>query len=400
MNTTLTTRDEKRSPRPGKFSAAAASLAGIHPSAWLLALSSAALQVLIFPKPGLHFLSWVCLAPLVYAVLCAREADAAELLEAEGYSYLAPASLFQAFFLGWACGTAVYLGSCHWIYSVMHTYGRLGPAVSAVLLALFSLYIGLHQAAFAVLLAWAARSRAGYCRRALFLTPFLWVAVELLRTYLVGIPWNLLGTVLIDNTALCQIARFTGVYGLSFEIALVNAAFAAVFLVRPGRRWLMLAAAGVTALVLQSAQWIGFEPVPADHHALLVQQNVAVRERWQFNEYSELLQSLNAATKVPEGSPDKPDLVVWPESSAPLFLNERLFVTTISGIAQRLDAYTVAGSIGVREAGGGAGMLYNSAALFTPQGAMIARYDKVHLVPFGEYIPLQRAAQLRPFSHP
>ena len=76
----------------------------------------------------------------------------------------------------------------------MHDYGGLSGAVSAVLLLLFSLYIGLHQAVFAALLAWAARSRAGYSRRALFLAPFLWVTVELLRTYLVGFPWDLLGT--------------------------------------------------------------------------------------------------------------------------------------------------------------------------------------------------------------
>jgi apolipoprotein N-acyltransferase len=379
-----------RAPQPGRFSAAVVSLGRVHKSAWLLVLSSAALQVMVFPKPGLHFLSWVCLAPLIYAVLCAREADAAELLQADGYSYLAPASPFQAFFLGWACGAAVYLGSCYWVYSVMHTYGRLGVTVSVLLLVAFALYIGLHQAVFAVLLAWAARSRTGYCRRALFLTPFLWVAIELLRNYLVGFPWDLLGTAQIDNTALVQIAGFTGVYGLSFEIALVNAAFASIFLVRPSRRLLMLLAAGVTAVILQSAQLIRFEPIAADNRALLVQQNVAVRERWQFAEYAELLRSLDAATQLPEAAQGQVNLVVWPESSAPLFLNDRLYVTTISGIAQRLNAYTVAGSIGVRETGPGAGAIYNSAALFSPQGQLVARYDKVHLVPFGEYIPLQK----------
>ncbi|MGA2992010.1 MAG: hypothetical protein ABSD88_16160, partial [Candidatus Korobacteraceae bacterium] len=342
MNTTLTTRDEMRTPPRRGLLAAAASLARIHKSAWLLALSSAALQVLVFPKPGLHYLSWICLAPLIYAVLRAREADAAELLEGEGYSYLAPASPFQAFFLGWACGAGVYLGSCYWVYSVMHTYGGLDAAVSAVLLVLFSLYIGLHQAVFAALLAWAAHSRAGYCRRALFLVPFLWVTIELLREYLVGFPWDLLGTAQVDNTALSQIATFTGVYGLSFETALVNAAFAAIFLVRPARRRLMLAAAVVTTLMLQSAQLIELERVPADQRALLVQQNVAVKAHWQFPEYAQLLQSLDAASKVPDGS--GVNLVVWPESSAPLFLNDRLFASTVSGIAQRLHAYMVVGS--------------------------------------------------------
>ena len=184
-------------------------LTRLHQSAWLLVLSSAILQVLVFPKPGLYYLSWVCLAPLIYAVLRAREADAAELLADETSSYLAPASIGQAFLLGWVCGTVVYLGSCYWVFSVMHHYGGLSRAVSAVLLLLFSLYIGLHQAAFAALLAWAARGRAGYSRRALFLAPFLWVAVELLRTYLVGFPWDLLGTTQVANPALSRIATLT-----------------------------------------------------------------------------------------------------------------------------------------------------------------------------------------------
>jgi len=268
----------------------------------LLVLSSAILQVLVFPKPGLYYLSWVCLAPLIYAVLRAREADAAELLAEETFSYLAPASVGQAFLLGWVCGTVVYLGSCYWVFSVMHYYGGLSRAVSAVLLLLFSLYVGLHQAVFAALVAWAARARAGYSRRALFLAPFLWVAVELLRTYLVGFPWDLLGTTQVANTALSRIATLTGVYGLSFEIALVNAAFAAAFLVRPPRRRLMLAATLATAVFLQLTQYIELDRLPVDSHALLVQQNVPIRESWQSAEYNGLLQSLDAISTIPPGS--------------------------------------------------------------------------------------------------
>ena len=84
------------------------------------------------------------------------------------------------------------------------------------------------------------------------------------------------------------------------------------------------------------------------------------------------------------------DLVVWPESSAPFFLNDERFVSTISAIARRTNDFVVAGGIGVRPAAGGENLVYNSAALVNPQGQITARYDKVHLVPFGEYIPLQR----------
>lgn len=389
MNTTLTHRGEARVSHRRRLVSSLRQLTRLHKSAWLLVLSSAILQVLVFPKPGLYYLSWVCLAPLIYAVLRAREADAAELLAEETFSYLAPASVGQAFLLGWVCGTVVYLGSCYWVFSVMHYYGGLSRAVSAVLLLLFSLYVGLHQAVFAALVAWAARARAGYSRRALFLAPFLWVAVELLRTYLVGFPWDLLGTTQVANTALSRIATLTGVYGLSFEIALVNAAFAAAFLVRPPRRRLMLAATLATAVFLQLTQYIELDRLPVDSHALLVQQNVPIRESWQSAEYNGLLQSLDAISTIPPGSA-KVNLIVWPESPAPFFLNDDRFVSTISAIARRTNDFVVAGSLGVRPAAGGENLLYNSAALVNPQGQIAARYDKVHLVPFGEYIPLQR----------
>lgn len=389
MNTTLTHRGEARISHRRRLVSSLRQLTRLHKSAWLLVLSSAILQVLVFPKPGLYYLSWVCLAPLIYAVLRAREADAAELLAEETFSYLAPASVGQAFLLGWVCGTVVYLGSCYWVFSVMHYYGGLSRAVSAVLLLLFSLYVGLHQAVFAALVAWAARARAGYSRRALFLAPFLWVAVELLRTYLVGFPWDLLGTTQVANTALSRIATLTGVYGLSFEIALVNAAFAAAFLVRPPRRRLMLAATLATAVFLQLTQYIELDRLPVDSHALLVQQNVPIRESWQSAEYIGLLQSLDAISTIPPGSA-KVNLVVWPESPAPFFLNDDRFVSTISAIARRTNDFVVAGSLGVRPVAGGENLLYNSAALVNPQGQIAARYDKVHLVPFGEYIPLQR----------
>ena len=389
MNTTLTHRGEARVSHRRRLVSSLRQLTRLHKSAWLLVLSSAILQVLVFPKPGLYYLSWVCLAPLIYAVLRAREADAAKLLAEETFSYLAPASVGQAFLLGWVCGTVVYLGSCYWVFSVMHYYGGLSRAVSAVLLLLFSLYVGLHQAVFAALVAWAARARAGYSRRALFLAPFLWVAVELLRTYLVGFPWDLLGTTQVANTALSRIATLTGVYGLSFEIALVNAAFAAAFLVRPPRRRLMLAATLATAVFLQLTQYIELDRLPVDSHALLVQQNVPIRESWQSAEYNGLLQSLDAISTIPPGSA-KVNLIVWPESPAPFFLNDDRFVSTISAIARRTNDFVVAGSLGVRPAAGGENLLYNSAALVNPQGQIAARYDKVHLVPFGEYIPLQR----------
>ena len=112
------------------------------------------------------------------------------------------------------------------------------------------------------------------------MAPFLWVAVELARTRITGFPWNLLGIAQVDNVALCRIAASTGVYGISFEIALVNVALAAAFLVPREKRGAMLAAALAAAAVLQAGRLVDAPPAKADHAALLVQQNIPVSADW------------------------------------------------------------------------------------------------------------------------
>ena len=364
----------------------------IHKSAWLLALSSGLLQILIFPLPGMYMLCWLALAPLIYAILRARESDAAELLASDPASYLAPATVKQGFLLGYASGIVWYLGSCYWVYHVMHYYGGLHPVLALLLLIAFALYLGLYHGIFGALVAWAARSRVGFSRRALVLVPFLWVSVELARSYVTGFPWDLLGTVQVDNIPLARLASVTGVYGLSFEIALVNAAFAAAFLVPPRKRKGMLLAGVVATVALQAGRWMAPESAAVNSTATLVQQNIPIRqEPWTISYYEQTLQELGRLSVPPPDSGAAPRLIVWPESPAPFFLNDDRFVQTISEIAKRGNAYVVAGSLGVRAKAqpGKPEDLYNSAVLIGPDGNIASRYDKVHLVPFGEYVPFK-----------
>ena len=363
----------------------------IHPSAWLLAISSGILQILVFPRPGLSFLCWISLAPLIYAVLRAREVDATVLLESQSPSFLIPATPRQGFLLGWASGILWYLGTCYWVFHVMHLYGRLNTAVSLVLLVLFALYLGLNHGIFGALLAWAGQARAGFSRRALVLAPFLWVTVELIRTYVVGFPWDLLGTAQVNNVPLSRIATVTGVYGLSFEIALVNTVFAATFLVHKSRRKAMVAAALVSSIALQSETFVRVEPVAADSQALLVQQNVPIRDDWNVQNYDELLTKLTSISNLPMSGSGGKNLIVWPESPAPFFINDQRFLEAITDVAKRSGASVIAGSVGVPQDGKGSpDDVYNSAVLINPQGLVSARYDKVHLVPFGEYVPFRK----------
>jgi len=345
-------------------------------SAWLLAILSAILQVVIFPLANLYWLSWMAIAPLLVAILRARRPDT---LQLEGAAKLLPAHPGQAFLLGWFAGILWYCGNCYWIYSTMKQYGGIHAFGAAGLLLLFALYLGLYHGVFALIVSWLARGESGL-RNALVLSPFVWVAVELARTRITGFPWDLLGVTQVDNIPLARIATFTGVYGVSLEIMIVNAAFAAAFLVRRSRRPLLLAALAA-AFVLQGARWIPAPAVPADHTALLVQENIPVLDNADWNRLS--------LTPVGE---QHPALIVWPESPAPFYSGDPLFRTAVSQIAQSAQSWMIVGNIGVENAMMSpqhATQIFNSAALVSPTGEWPGRYDKIHLVPFGEYVPFK-----------
>jgi apolipoprotein N-acyltransferase len=356
----------------------------IHPSAWVLVVVSAVLQVLIFPLPGLYVLSWVALAPLIAALLRTRNVGE---LEISGLVRLQPAFPGQGFVLGYFCGILWYAGTCYWIFDTMRQYGGLSAPMAVLVLFLFCCYLGLYHGLFGLLLAVLASGK-NY-RRALVAAPFLWVAVELARTRITGFPWNLLGTAQVDNVALCRIASATGVYGIAFEIVLVNVAVAAAFLVPKQKRGALLVAALAAAAVLQAGRLVDAPAARTDRTALLVQQNIPVSADWTPLYFQMTVSRLSDLTiQAVHGSGSKVGLVVWPESPAPFFSNDPRFRDQVSDIARATKSWIVTGSVGSDAPNpNAAGAVYNSAALVSPSGDWVARYDKVHLVPFGEYLP-------------
>ncbi len=388
----------------------------IHNSAWLLVLLSAVLQILIFPLPDLYFLDWAAVAPLLIALLRAREPDTLQLLA--GVKLL-PAKPGQAFLLAYACGILWYAGTCYWIYNTMRQYGGVGTLAAAGLLFLFCLYLAIYHGVFGLLISVLASPDAGdgtnpFTRRALLLAPFAWVAVELARTRITGFPWNLLGISQVDNIPLAHIATVTGVYGLSFEIMVVNTALAAAFVLRTARgerskRKPLLLATAAAIVVLQAGRLISPPALPTNHIARLVQQNIPVLQGsdWTKEYFEGTLRDLSRISLSAPGpnvtgqdqppaasAPSvRPDLIVWPESPAPFYSTDPMFRDTVSNIARQAQTWMLAGSLGIRNAGETperATELFNSGSLVDPAGEWVGRYNKMHLVPFGEYVPFKR----------
>jgi len=360
----------------------------IHKNAWLLVLLSAALQILVFPLPNLYILGWVAITPLLVALLRARPP---ETLQIRAGIKLLPAKPVQAFLIAYACGILWYAGTCYWIYSVMRQYGGVNTPAALGILILVCMYLAIYHGVFGLLISLLAGD-SRFSRRALLLSPVAWVAVELARTRITGFPWDLLGTSQVDNIPLARIATVTGVYGMSFEIMVVNAALAAAFLVtRDKRRNLLLAAVGA-AVILQAGLLIPAPAIPADRTATLVQANVPILEGadWTKEYFAATLQDLSRVSFTGQNSSH---LVVWPESPAPFYTTDPLFRGAVSNLARQANTWVLTGSIGVRNASitpGGATEIYNSGALVSPAGEWTSRYDKTHLVPFGEYVPFKR----------
>src|SRR5258708_899075 len=296
----------------------------------------------------------------------------------------------------------------------MHRYGGLPVPVAALTLIVFCMYVGLYHGMFGLLLALVAGSTVGgqktgvlgaSIRRTLVAAPFLWVAVELARTRITAFPWEIVGYAQTGNFALTRIATFTGVYGLSFEVVLVNSVFAAAFVAAKKRRKALLVAASAAVVILQTGQWLEAPPVATDNTALLVEPDIPIQtgEVWTKDYFEDTLRELTAISLHPTGEKagQRYDLIVWPESPSPFYTNDALFRDAVSNMARQSGTWVVAGSIGIPPAmapimsatmnsGGESSQIFNSAALVNPQGEWVGRYDKVHLVPFGEYLPFPR----------
>lgn len=375
---------------------------------WLLAAESGVLLVLPFPIAGPlpHWraaLAWIALIPMLIALL----------MPAGGFGWR---RVGRNILLGYLAGILWYAGTCYWIRSTMHLYGGLSLPASDGILVLFCLFLGLYLALFGLLVALARRA-TGSTAITLITIPFLWVAMELACARVTSFPWDQLGYSQIDNLLLTRLAPWTGVYGISFVLVAVNCAIAGFFLLRKWRSRILVSAAGVIlAAILQQGftRKIPTSPVAATAILLQPNLNVGAGNNWTPLEFAQKTQHyaflsenlclpyffglpVRGATPVEPDCKKKPTargnigLIVWPESPAPFLADDPTFRHWVSALAEDARAPMIVGDIAVVPKPDRSGnSVYNSASFVAPDGTFVGRYDKMHLVPFGEYIPFKQ----------
>ncbi len=326
-----------------------------------------------FPKFGLPGFAWAAIAPLIVAVA----------LRVSAPRYTA----WAAFRLGLATGVVFFGGALYWTVAVMTTYGGLPAAVAIGASSLLVLYLALYVGGVAVMIGSSVR-RFGVA--GVWLTPIFWVGAEWVRGSLFGgFPWVPLGSSQSRVLPVAQVASVAGVHGISLLVALVGTAAAVVALTR--RRPHLIGAA-VVVVMLVAVSFAGARRVA--NHTLdgtgtpmrigLVQGNIPQDQKWDDRYRDAIIARYVGLSRaaIVNGA----QTVVWPEASTPFFLNRD---SALSEPMRRLAAETHTPLvIGTDEADGD--KIFNAASTILADGRPGASYSKIHLVPFGEYVPLKK----------
>ncbi|MDX9708364.1 MAG: apolipoprotein N-acyltransferase [Trichloromonas sp.] len=337
-----------------------------------LPLLSGLLLALAFPRPDFSWLAWFGLVPLLTAM------DR------------------HPFRSGFVAGCAFFGLVLYWLNIVMTTYGRMHPLFSLAAYVLLTAYLALY---FGVATWAVCRFREQLGLSSLLTLPVVWVVLEFLRSFLfTGFPWASLGYSQQNREVLLQVADLFGVHGLSFLLVFVNVLVFQLWQCLRRRDFAPLSRAGLTAgLLLVAAAcaygtWRLNPPADADAPTLdvaLIQGNIDQSVKWDpanqqktVDIYRELSREAAAETA--------PDLIIWPESATPFYFQEPGPLSAqVTEIPRATGGHLLFGSPAY-EAGLGSYRYLNSAFLLSPEGAILGRSDKVHLVPFGEYVPLGR----------
>lgn len=300
-------------------------------------------------------------------------------------------SPLRAFMLGLVAGLVAFAGTVYWVVDVMVVYGGVSRPVAAPAAGLLVAYLALYPAAFALGTHVAGRRLGG---GALLAAPALWVTTEWGRAHLLtGFPWALLGSSQVSVTPVAQVASVFGVYGLSGMLVATSGALAYALL--GGWRRAVPALGAVAAIVAAATAWGAWRVARGDLVAGgatlpvgIVQGNVEQDRKWDQRFATEIFSRHVDLTR--RAAAQGATLIVWPESSTPFTFEAHAESTAaIRGTALASGAWMLIGSNQVDP--GAPPRYYNAAFLVDPMGDTAGVYRKMHLVPFGEYVPLRRA---------
>jgi apolipoprotein N-acyltransferase len=343
-------------------------------SSLLMAIVSGLLLFLSFPKFGNGILAWVALLPLFHAL---RDAKPKE-----------------GFKIGFLAGLIAHVGILYWISHVVVQYGNLPVYAGIAAVLLLAAYLSLYTASFAMGVVFLrARGNAVYLS-----APLLWTVLEFARSYfLTGFPWENLAYSQYLFANIIQIADITGIYGITFTIVLINAVLYNVLTAQFRRTGYPVFEIATACAVLAVIYGYGYFRTAGIQESLkkaprmevaLVQGNIDQNIKWDARYQSETLniyQSLSLRNIPAPGG-----LIVWPETAAPFYFERpdplREAVVHLVRVSGRPLLF---GSPSFEEENGRVSFM-NSAYLLRPDGVVAGRYDKVHLVPYGEYVPLRK----------
>ncbi|OQA91842.1 MAG: Apolipoprotein N-acyltransferase [Elusimicrobia bacterium ADurb.Bin231] len=331
----------------------------------LLCFLSSLLTIISFPKSSLWFMGWVCLAPYLYATHSKKP--------------------ITAFLYGILTGLVAYCGILYWVIPTFIVAGE-HPVFGVLALILLSAYLSLYIGIFGF---FNSASKG----KTIFLLPFLWVALEYLRTHLfTGFPWAILGYSQWNNLPVIQISEYTSVYGVSFLLISANIALAKFLSIKGFRKFsgtelFFFLTCAISIVFSIGFGYLKLRDNPSEKsyaEVSVLQGNIDQYKKWDSEYEIDIMQKYGSLAY--EASKDHPSLIVWPETAVPGYLvNDLGLYNYTLDIIKKSGTHHLIGSVSMKK-----GKNFNSAFLVSDSGEIYDAYSKRHLVPFGEYVPLRK----------
>ncbi|HUU50718.1 MAG TPA: apolipoprotein N-acyltransferase [Nitrospinota bacterium] len=351
----------------------------------IYSIISGLLLISTFPKFNLGFLSWVALVPL--------------------FTALRDKGPLQSLGLAWVTGLIYFSGILYWVVNTMVNYGDLSIFFSYLILLMLVIYLSFYIALFGFFLGYLNEEEE---YKKWIIAPFLWTFLEYLRSHiLTGFPWASLGYSQFQNLKIIQFSDITGIYGISFFIVLVNSLLFLFIvnlqkrsvLISNDRRYIPSNTKIVLVLILSFSLSIIYGYLKIDRYSKLekmdvdrlkvslIQGNIEQDRKWDSKYVRETIDIYKNLTL--DASKNRPDLIVWPETAVPFyFQSEKQFSSEILSLAKDSQSPILFGSPAYKYIKNQI-RLYNRAYLVSSDERVLGKYDKIHLVPFGEYVPLK-----------